>query len=202
MVNLMIIVGTILIVLSFVGLLAVGFGLVKQDFITLLKGEKNAVNDTVEKKKNVAAARLKKLFLVTLFLGFVILAFGLFLKYTPRGEDSFFSENVDGVSVGDGDIISLNEEDKDQNNLEEYADNSNLDTNNTDDSVYIVIEGKDISFGNTDFKDLEDFSVYFSSFDSLNKKIYLVDKYAVSKMYHDVREMLEDLGIEYEEIAE
>ena len=206
MANILIIVGALLVILSILGMVAVILEPVRHSLIIMFKREYlddyRGDNALFEKEKKKAKSILLKICAFSFILGGVLLGSGIFLKITPRGFDSFFSENVDGASVGDGDIISLNEEDKNQNNLEEYADNSSLDTNNTDNSVYIVIEGNDISFGNTKFDNLEDFSEYFSSFDSLSKTVFLVDKYAVSKMYHDVSETLEYLGIEYEEITE
>ena len=160
----------------------------------------NKVGNTWGNAAFLSVKALKK-YKRKMLVGAILVVTGFVLLRTPRGEDSFFSKDVDGISVGDGDVISQNEEDMDQNNLEEYADSSILDTSNTDNSVYIVVKEKEISFGNTEFENIDSFVNYFKAFDSIGINVYLVDDFATSKTYHDVKDSLDSLGIIYEEIT-
>ncbi len=49
---------------------------------------------------------LRRSFVFFLFMGFICLIIGVLLKNAPRGEDSLFSEYVDGAATGDDRIDS------------------------------------------------------------------------------------------------
>ena len=136
-----------------------------------------------EKKVTVLAVTL-------IVIGVMMIATGLFLRYSNRGNDSLFSDNVPGVTQGDDLETSLFW----KNTTE---DGHYLSPTGKEYEYYISIEGTTINFSGQKFDNVTDFGDYMTNIDR-NCCIYLHDEYASSKTYHDVMNILDTYKMTYE----
>ncbi len=102
------------------------------------------------------------------------------------GNDSIFSENVEGAFSGDNQTKQRDEDEQKGKGFEV----AETDT--------IVIGGKTIRFDGYSWEDnrIEDFDLYLETIEK-TRVLSLQDDYAVSTVYHRVEELLNKYGIAY-----
>ncbi len=127
---------------------------------------------------------LRRSFVFFLFMGFICLITGVLLKNAPRGEDSLFSEYVDGAATGDDRIDSPQKQESGAAGKDEY-------------SYEILISEKTIYCNGQKMDSIEGFEACIKQLDR-RQGIFLKDDFAVSSTYHKVEELLDTYGMNYE----
>lgn len=190
----LIVVGTILVGFGVIGIIALSFEpLVKAFRVVFLRDVDYYVYDsdrgriTLEKEYRI----LRRGLVFVIVIGTIMLGTGLFLKYTPRGNDLLTSEDTEGVTKGD---------DEADNMPDIYDEDSGKYVSNdgTQYSYCIVISGTTIGFNHNKYSDVNEFEQFLCTLDR-GHTILLIDDFAVLKTYKSVTDLLDYYGMNYEE---
>ena len=191
---LLMVVGAILAVIGFLGLLALMIEPLYTMYMVIFKRKDDYVYYETKPgkallQKNKSSLRNSCIFL--LIVGILCFAAGWFLKFAPRGTDSLFSKQVEeGTGIGDAEAEkamsgSINEAGR-------YVDGDGNEHAN-----YLIIKGTRIAYRKDFEGSLEEFEKYLQGMDS-KQSIYVVDEFAASSTYHGVEELLKYYGMTYE----
>ena len=124
---------------------------------------------------------------VVIALGVVLVASGLAIQYMPRGNDSLLSTEADGATAG---------------SESQWVDGTNASAVGGDVAGYsIMISGETISLNGKTFDSIEAFENELKGMDR-TKQVFLVDDYAVSATYHQVKELVNRYGLVFGEGSE
>lgn len=193
--NILIVLGTLFTVLGGIGLVAINIHpFFKAIRIIFFHSIDDLVYDSVEGRTAIEKARktLKRSFTFFLGVGLILLLPGLWLNYAPRGNDSFLSTFIDGAEMGNDHV-----ENQQENSNSTVG--SGIEVKERDSFCEIIVKEKRIIVHGQEIGGTKDFETYLES-NELNrrKKIFLVDDYAVSSTYHEIMELLDAKGMDYE----
>jgi len=192
--TLLMIVGALIGIPSFFGLMMVMFEPIHSTFQIVFKRVDDYVfYETPHGKKLLQRSKqhLTKSFVFFFVVGVVCFGAGWFLKYGPHGNDSLFSQQVEsGTYVGDDSIQNIQEN-------ANKAKGTYVDANGKEYSYFIIISGQNISYNNQRIGGIEEFATFVKTLDR-TKSIYIVDDFAVAATYHKVLELLTESGLNYE----
>lgn len=170
-------------------------------FMILVLPLKDRLETVFEKEKDVIQARLNteirkyvwqekrhltRDFIVCLLVGIMMFFAGLYLGYAAKGENFWLYRKLfpNTITVQVWDEIN-------ENGQFVSADGKAY-------SYYVLISERDISLSGEPCTDLEDLKTRLSGIRRENSVI-IIDSFAVSSTYHAVENILNELGIEYEE---
>jgi len=170
-------------------------------FMILVLPLKDRLETVFEKEKDVIQARLNteirkyvwqekrhltRDFIVCLVVGIMMFFAGLYLGYAAKGENFWLYRKLfpNTITVQVWDEIN-------ENGQFVAADGKAY-------SYYVLISERDISLSGEPCTDLEDLKTRLSGIRRENSVI-IIDSFAVSSTYHAVENILNELGIEYEE---
>ena len=123
---------------------------------------------------------LVTMYLVILVIGLALTISGLVIQYMPRGNDTVISAGNVGATAGEND---------------QWTDISGTDgSGNARVDYTIVISGELIYVNGRTFETPEAFETALKEMDR-TKKVTLVDDFAVSSVYHRVRELVNQYGL-------
>ena len=130
--------------------------------------------------------QLQTLFLISFLLGWMMLLSGFYLGYAAQGEGFWLYQKLYPQSSADQVWDELNDEGQ------FVAESGKAYT------YYIVISGKEISLRGepcTDYNDLKEKLAQIRK----ENTVMVIDSFAVSSTYHSVENILNELGLSYEE---
>lgn len=204
--NILIVIGTIFTILGFIGLLALNISpFFRAIRVIFFHSIDDLVYDSAEGRTALDRAykTLKKSFAFFFTIGLLFLLPGLWLKYAPRGNDSLLSAWIDGADAGNDDNAYRQEDSgaagKDKEGAGKDGEAQGRDDKGWDGSYCIVIKEKTIVFNGQEIGGTKEFEDYLEG-NALDRrqKVLLVDDYAVSLTYHEVMELLDAKGMNYE----
>lgn len=135
-------------------------------------------------------------FALILLSALAVIALKLFL---PRGENSIFSQTVEGESTEETTEPETSE--TEENRAGGFSLEKALEGNTAGDAaVYITVSGNSDYIGDTLFADPADLKDALLRLKEQADSFVLVDDYAFAGQYRQTRELLEELGIRYEEL--
>lgn len=129
---------------------------------------------------------LVTMYLIILAIGLALTISGLVIQYMPRGNDTVISAGNVGATAGEGD---------------EWTDISGIGTGNVQAEYVIRISGDTIYVNGQAFETVEFFEEALKTMDR-TKNVTLVDDFAVSSTYHQVKELVNRYGLICGESAE
>lgn len=148
-----------------------------------------------DKKEKFEKRGIKKFITVTYIVGFVFLALGIFLMVAPRGDDLIMSNKNEGELIGEADVTNINAATIGQNKSLASA----LNDINDSAEVYIRVEENSISLGEILMQDVDTLGDCLKFIDLTDKRVFLMDAYAVAVKFHEVAGKLSELGISFRE---
>ena len=178
----MMVVGAILAIVGFLGLLSLMFEPLYTMYMVIFRRKDDYVYYETKPgkallQKNKKALRSSCIFF--LILGLLLFAAGWFFKFGPRGTDSLFSKKVEaGTEKGD------------------YVDKQG----NTHTEV-LYVRGEVIQYKDQFTGTLEEFEAFLKQLDG-KTEFYLVDDFAAAKTYHALEELLTSYGFTFESEGE
>lgn len=131
----------------------------------------------------------KKFYLIILTVGVilaVLLPLGVVIQDASRGNDTLSSTHVDGITVGNDSI------EYQQSQINSIT-NQYVDTSGNNNSYHILISENTIYFNGQEIGGVGKFEEYLRRLDR-RSDVFLEDDFAVSLTYHEVEELLNDLG--------
>ena len=150
-----------------------------------------------------AAVSRTPLWAYLLMLVFVIgiLAFIAVQLFGPKGQDSLFSENVEGTEIGDASQDTQLEEKSEETGIGFNIAKALEGNVSGDSTIHISVNENTISIGGTDFSDMESFEQAMTSLEAelSGHDVRLEDNYALASKYHEVKDYLDMMGIAYRE---
>lgn len=178
----LIIVGIILSIVGIMGLLSVGVQpLLKAFRIVYTQDWEDYWYEHGKGQSALQEGRrtLVIMYLIILALGLALTISGLVIQYMPRGNDSVISAGAVGATTGDG---------------SQWTDISGTGNSNVQTDYSIVIKGETIYVNGKTFETIEAFEEVLKNLDR-TKKVTLVDDFAVSSTYHQVKELVNRYGL-------
>ena len=189
-INILIVLGGVLAAFGVVGLIFLFFQPIAEAILVVFKHDTGSLAYYTDKGRELKEEKtrvLKRSFAFFLVMGAAFLSTGLWFKYAPRGNDSLWSENVEGVSTGND-----NMEYQDENGATgKYTD--------ADGKGYlrcVRVKGKTIYFNDEEIGGTDKFEEYIKPLDR-EPVVLLKDDYAASATYHKVVELLDYFDIKY-----
>ncbi len=190
----MMIVGGILILISIFGFLAYLFEPLIRTYRIVIKREDDYTHYTTPRNFAMLQTARKQYCIglgVMLVSGIILFSIGSYLVFGERGFGFLFSTHA-SEQMSELDTAVSDEMADRLNESGDYVDDEgNVYTN------YIVVKGKDVYFNEEKTGSVEDFRSYIQSFHDLGR-IYVVDGYAASSVYHEVIDILDENGFDYE----
>ena len=193
---LLMVVGGILAIAGFLGLLALMIEPVHTMYMVIFKRKDDYVYYETKPGKALLQRNKKSLggsCLFFLIVGILLFALGFFLKFSPRGLDSLFSKQVDsGTGVGDA------ESDKGIKEAVNAAGNY-VDEAGEEYYDYLIIHGTTVQYRDQKQMTIEEFEGFLEGLRKQNGKrnFYLVDDFASAQTFHRVEQLIEAGGMEY-----
>lgn len=185
--KILIMIGSVLIGGGFIGLISIYLHPIMKAIRIFYKQDKEDFlyeHGRGQKAQEESRKTLDNLYKLSIVFGIVALASGLAIQYMPHGNDSIFSATAEGTSIGD---------DNEQSSItNEYSSNTTTDFS-TD--YTIVISGDVISLNNNTFYTIEEFKNHLETLER-TKKVFLIDDFAISSVYHDVEKAINDCGFD------
>ena len=137
--------------------------------------------------------------LILLAILIVVLGVVAYLLFGSKGNDSIFSDNVEGATSGNAEAqASVNEDSKDSELG--FTQDEALEGNTPGDTtVYVRINAGRISIGSREFEDSQSAVKAVQSLGQDSEKICIVDDYALASTYNGIKDALDELGIKYTE---
>lgn len=126
------------------------------------------------------------MYLIILSIGLVLTISGLVIQYMPRGNDNVISVGTVGATAGDG---------------SQWIDVSGAGSSNAQTDYSIVISGETIYVNGQPYPTVAAFEEALKNMDR-TKKVTIVDDFAVSSTYHQVKELVNRYGLICGESAE
>ncbi|MBR4608465.1 MAG: hypothetical protein IKO41_19860 [Lachnospiraceae bacterium] len=191
---LLMVIGAILAIAGFLGLLALVIEPLHTMYMVIFKRKDDYVYYETKPGKALLQKNKKSLRGSCIFLlvvGILMFSLGFFLKFSPRGLDSLFSKQVEnGAQIGDA------ESGKGLKEAVNAAGNY-VDEQGQEHYDYLTIRGTTIRYREEKAQTIQEFA---ESLEELRKiigkrEIYLVDDFASAPTYHQVEEMIEEVGI-------
>lgn len=189
--NFLIVLGALFIILGVIGLLHFSIPqlrkAIQDEFL-------HNTDDSSYDYDKVPASRklLKKSCSILIIVGVVLLSLGLWIKFAPRGNNLFQSDNIDGISTGNDNVEY-------QQDQEHSTTGNYVSSNGESYSYYVIVSEKTIFINEDEIGGTEEFEEYLNleKIDRVHTGL-LVDDYAVSSTYHKVEELLDAYGMRYE----
>ena len=186
-----IIVGAIATVIGIVGLLSLYIWLpIKEKFEIVFDRETEFIRARLDFKiqsfVEYNERQLRNAFIISLLMGPVLFGAGLYLGYAAEGDGFWFYKKFYPSAIEKQVWDEINEQGQ------YVADNGKAYT------FYILVSGNDISFCGDKCVDYTDLEKRLEQIKRENTVI-IIDSFAVSSTYQSVANLLNELGIEYEE---
>ena len=190
----MMVIGAILAIVGFLGLLALMTEPVYTMYMVIFKRKDDYVYYETKPGKALLQRNKKSLrssCLFFLIVGVLLFAGGWFWKFGPRGTDSLFSKQVE-AGTGQGDAAV-------QNHVTQYVNpNGNyVDGNGMEHSYYVIVNETTISYCKEFQGNEAEFADFIKGLDG-KRDVFLVDEYAVANTYEAVKKILDDCGMNVE----
>lgn len=188
----------ILIIVGAVAVLVGGFGLLslyiylplKEKFEIVYDRDKEFIKARVDSETQYTVSyyrkQLQTLFLISFSIGWMMLLSGFYLGYAAQGEGFWLYQKLYPQASTNQVWDELNEEGQ------FVSESGKVYT------YYIVISGKEISLCGEPCVDYNDLKEKLSRIRKENTVI-IIDSFAVSSTYHSVEDLLNELGLSYEE---
>ncbi len=188
----------ILMIIGVVAVLAGGFGLlslyiylpIKEKFEIVYDRDKEFIQARLDSETQSVVAYHKKqlqtLFLISFLLGWMMLLSGFYLGYAAQGEEFWLYQKLYPQASANQVWDELNDEGQ------FVAESGKAYT------YYIVISGKEISLCGEPCADYNDLKEKLAQIRKENT-VMVIDSFAVSSTYHSVENILNELGLSYEE---
>lgn len=141
------------------------------------------------------------LYLLLIILVIGALAFVGVQLFGPKGQDSLFSQSVEGSEAGDAQEDTPMNEKSDGTGTHFNMAKALEGNMNGDSTVHITVSADKISIGRTEFGSVDEFrqAADILASETEGHKVRLEDNYALASTYHEVRDYLDESGIEYSE---
>lgn len=188
--RILIVVGVLLVLFGIIGMFSLLILPIRENFEIVLGREYDFIRARLDPGiKKFITGKKKRLtieFLTTGLLGTLMFFSGLYLGFAAEGEGFWFYKQFfpQGASAQVWDAIN--------------EDGQFVAEDGKVYSYYILLSGREISFCGEVCGELEDLR---NRLDGIRREntVIIVDSFAVSSTYHEVEDMLNELGIEYEE---
>lgn len=188
--RILIIVGAILILFGIIGIIALLILPIRENFEIVLGREYDFIRSRLDPniRRFVAfkKGRLIKEIITAITVGSLMFFAGLYLGFSAEGEGFWFYKQFYSQEVSSQNWDAINEKGQ------FVAEDGKVY------SYYILMSGKEIVFSGENCEGLEDLKRKLSRIRRENTVI-LIDSFAAASTYHAVEDMLNELGIEYEE---
>jgi len=194
MINLMIWGGGFLAAIGFIGLVCLAIEPLQKSFEVVFKRNDDYVAYETDRGRALLARETSKLMTVSvvfLLAGLALMLSGLFLKNSPRGNDTLLSESGEGVTQGEDQSENPQAQGRTQGGKYISADGREF-------PYYIAVTGTEISFSGAPMSGTAELESALESFDR-GYTIYLVDDYAASATYRAVEDLLDRYGMQWEQ---
>ena len=191
---LLMVIGAILAIAGFLGLLALVIEPLHTMYMVIFKRKDDYVYYETKPGKALLQKNKKSLRGSCIFLlvvGILMFSLGFFLKSSPRGLDSLFSKQVEnGAQIGDA------ESGKGLKEAVTAAGNY-VDEQGQEHYDYLIIHGTKIQYREEKAQNIEEFAETLEELRKIigKREIYLVDDFASAQTYHQVEGMIEHVGI-------
>ena len=188
--RILVIVGALLIIGGVLGLLSLLLLPIKERFEVVYDKEQDYIRARLD--RGIAryvkgeAKKLARDFALVALMGILMFFIGFYLGFTAEGDGFWFYEQFYPQEAASQVWDKLNEE------------GQFVATDGQAYTYYILVSGKEISLGGKSCTDLADLKDRLSAIRRENTVI-LIDSFAVASVYHAIEDMLEELGIKYEE---
>lgn len=186
----LIIVGALCAVIGVLGLAALLLLPIAERFEIVFDKDKEIISARLDKNVGKIVWHEKKQltrdFTICLFAGIMMFLSGFYLGYAAKGENFWLYQKLfpGRITVQAWDEINEN--------------GQYVASDGTAYTYYILISGSKISLSGEACSDLDDLQKRLSAIRRENTVI-IIDSFAASSIYHVVEDMLDELGIEYEE---
>lgn len=188
--RILVVVGALLVIGGVLGLLSLLLLPIKERFETVYDREHDYIRARLDKDiaRHVRreTRKLARDFFMVVLTGVMMFFIGFYLGFTAEGDGFWFYEKFYPQEAANQAWDKLNE------------DGQFVATDGQAYTHYILVSGEEISFGGKKCTDLADLKDKLSAIRRENTVI-LIDSFAVASVYHATTDMLEELGIKYEE---
>lgn len=186
-----IIVGVIVTLIGVIGLLSLYVWIpIKEKFEIVYDRETEFIrarlDSDIQKFVDYTTKQLRNVFLISFFMGPILFFSGVYLGYAAVGEEFWFYKKLFPQAVTNQVWDKINEQGQ------FIAEDSTAYT------YYILVSGKEISLSGEECQDSVDLKNRLSQIRRENT-VMIIDSFAVSSTYQSVKNLLNELGIEYEE---
>jgi len=188
--TILIVLGALLVIAGILGLLSILFLPLKERLEIVYDREYDFIRSRMdaEIRRHVWHEKryLTRDFGICCIIGLLLFGSGVYLGYTEKGEGFWFYKHFLAEEQTGSLWDAINEEGQ------YVAEDGRAYT------YYILVSGQEISLSSEPCGDLSDLK---SRLEDIRREstVMLIDSFSVSSTYHDVKELLNDLGIEYEE---
>jgi len=187
----LIILGALLTIGSIIGFLSLLILPIKERFEIVYDREydyiRSRTDAEVRKHVRTETQHLIRDFIIAFFVGVLMFFTGIYLGYAAKGEDfwfykKFYPSKEEELLVWDA-----------INDNGQYVSNDGRAY-----TYYILVTGNDVSLRGEPCDSLEELKTRLSAIQRENR-IILIDCYAIASTYHEIADILKELGLKYEE---
>ena len=186
-----IIVGVIVTLIGVIGLLSLYVWIpIKEKFEIVYDRETEFIrarlDSDIQKFVDYTTKQLRNVFIISFFMGPILFFSGVYLGYAAVGEEFWFYKKLFPQAVTNQVWDKINEQ------------GQFISEDGTAYTYYILVSGKEISLSGEECQDSVDLKNRLSQIRRENT-VMIIDSFAVSSTYQSVKNLLNELGIEYEE---
>lgn len=186
-----IIVGVIVTLIGVIGLLSLYVWIpIKEKFEIVYDRETEFIrarlDSDIQKFVDYTTKQLRNVFIISFFMGPILFFSGVYLGYAAVGEEFWFYKKLFPQAVTNQVWDKINEQ------------GQFIAEDGTAYTYYILVSGKEISLSGEECQDSVDLKNRLSQIRRENT-VMIIDSFAVSSTYQSVKNLLNELGIEYEE---
>ncbi len=178
----------IFIILGIIIIICCVISYIKSPQIIIVHNSDDAKNASNNEKDT---GKVKRFGMIICFIiAIIFLIIGFVIQYASRGNDTFLSEDIEGINTGNDDMQY-------QQKQGVHITGNIMNLSDYEYSYSVVVSEKMISLNNQQIGGIDQFEEYLKELDR-QQKVLLVDDFAVSATFHKVQELLDAYGMKYE----